>query len=105
VNQERSQVRIAALRNAEQSRMFPARVLARDESQPGSDMAAILEHSWVGHFGDKRCRRERSHSAMTHQLPARNTSLRQTLNALSENLQPLLDLLQLIQLIGQYLLK
>ena len=89
------------MRGPQQLSALAARVLARNQSQPGRDLPAVLERRGIADFGGERGRDERSDTAMTHQLLACGALLRQVLDLLRQRVQALLDLLQMLKLVTQ----
>jgi hypothetical protein len=55
-DEQSSQIRVAALGDVPEPRLAAARVLARDESEPGGELAAVLEVMAIANGGNQgRC--------------------------------------------------
>ncbi len=62
MNQQRSQVRVAALADSLQARLTARGVLTRNQAEPCRQMSAILEFFGVSHGSDHRRRGNRPHA-------------------------------------------
>src|SRR5690606_26380302 len=101
VDQQAAQVRVAGLGDAQQSPVLAAGVLAGNQAEPSGGLTAVLEGARVGHFGGKGGRDEGTDAAVAHQLLTAWAVPSELFEIAGYSLQPLVELLQVDQLLAQ----
>ena len=95
VDQQRAQIAVAALADAEQLRSTSRRVLPRHQTQPRRHLPTVAELRRVAHRRHQRCRRLLSHPRDRHQALARLQPSRRRLQ-LPKHLHPRVQVPQLV---------